>query len=184
MIFRLLGWRGIAGLTLSLALTILLVVQKGETRHWKKQSASFDRLYQEERSAFATTVANYRQAADAARAADQANIQRVVADQRAVNQRTANDFESRIAAARAEYQRLRPSAQAAADPGARGSAPMPGLSAAPGRAPQAAREDRLPPGDALTATEQAIQLDELIKWARAQAAVDNNDPAATSPPRD
>jgi hypothetical protein len=26
----------------------------------------------------------------------------------------------------------------------------------------------------LTATEQAIQLDELIKWVRAQAAVDND----------
>jgi hypothetical protein len=28
--------------------------------------------------------------------------------------------------------------------------------------------------DALTATEQAIQLDELITWVKAQAAVDPN----------
>ena len=51
---------------------------------------------------------------------------------------------------------------------------MPGLSAPPGGAAQAPGQDRLPPQDALTATEQAIQLDELIKWVRKQAAVDNN----------
>jgi hypothetical protein len=48
---------------------------------------------------------------------------------------------------------------------------MSGLPAAPAGAAQAAREDRLPDSDALTATEQAIQLDELIKWVKAQAAV-------------
>ena len=56
--------------------------------------------------------------------------------------------------------------EAAADPGAGRSAPMPGLSAAAGGAAQAAGQDRLPPADALTATEQAIQLDELIKWVQ------------------
>ena len=33
-------------------------------------------------------------------------------------------------------------------------------------------QDRFPDPDRLIATEQAIQLDELIKWVRAQAAVD------------
>ena len=70
--------------------------------------------------------------------------------------------------------------QAAADPGARGSAPVPGLPAAARGAAQAAGQDRLPQSDALTATEQAIQLDELIKWVRAQAAVDNNTAAGAS----
>ena len=52
---------------------------------------------------------------------------------------------------------------------------MPGLFPLPPRgAAQAAGQDRLPQADALTATEQAIQLDELIKWVRKQAAVDNN----------
>ena len=46
---------------------------------------------------------------------------------------------------------------------------------------QATGADRLPVPDALTATEQAIQLDELIKWVRAQAKVDNNSPAVASP---
>jgi hypothetical protein len=51
---------------------------------------------------------------------------------------------------------------------------VPKLSAAAGGAAQAAGQDRLPAPDALTATEQAIQLDELIKWVKAQAEVDPN----------
>jgi len=174
MIPRLLNWQGMAGLAATLGLAILLLVQKAETRHWKKQSASFEQLYHQEQSAFATTVASYRAAADQARAADQANVARVTADEGRINERTANDYESRLASARAYAQRLRLSSEAAADRSARRSAPMPVVSAASAGPAQAARQDRLPPSDALTATEQAIQLDELIKWVRAQAAVDNN----------
>jgi hypothetical protein len=43
---------------------------------------------------------------------------------------------------------------------------------------------RLPLADRLEATEQAIQLDELIKWVRAQAAVDSNGTQVRSQPRD
>jgi hypothetical protein len=184
MILRLLNVQGIAGIAVSLALAILLVIQKGEIRHWKKQSAGFEQLYHQEQATFAGTVAPYRAAAAQARAADQANADRVAAAQRAINERTANDYEARLAAARAAAQRLRLAAQTAADPGARGSASMPGLPAAAGSAAQAAGHDRLSDTDALIATEQAIQLDELIKWARAQAKVDNNPPAVASSPGD
>jgi hypothetical protein len=51
---------------------------------------------------------------------------------------------------------------------------MPGLSVAAGGPPQAAREGGLSVTDRLTATEQAIQLDELIKWVKAQASVQPN----------
>jgi hypothetical protein len=51
---------------------------------------------------------------------------------------------------------------------------MPGLPAAPGGADRAAAQNELSLADRLTATEQAIQLDELIKWVKAQSAVDNN----------
>ena len=176
MILKLLNWQGIAGILGSLALGILLLVQKVETAQWKKQSASFEQLYHSEQTAFSTTVAKYRAAADQARAADQANLIRVAADQAAINQRTEHEFETRLAAARADAQRLRVAAQAAADPGARGNASMPGLSAAAGGAAQAAGENEFPLADRQVATEQAIQLDELIKWVRAQAAVDPNTP--------
>jgi hypothetical protein len=176
MILRLLNWQGIAGLAATLGIGLLLIGQKIETAHWKKQSASFEQLYHQQQSALATTVANARAAADQARAADQANATRVTAEQRDINERTANDFESRLAAARADAQRLRLQPQTAADPSASRNAPVPGLSASPRGPAQGAGQNGLPPSDALTATEQAIQLDELIKWVRAQGAVDSNPP--------
>ena len=174
MMPRLLNVQGIAGIAVSLALGILLLFQKAETRHWKKQSASFEQLYRQDQAAFATTVANYRVAADQARAADRANAERVAADQRTINERTEHDFEARLAAARADAQRLRHYTAAAADSGDGGRAPVPSLPASTGGAAQNAGEDQLPDTDKLIATEQAIQLDELIKWVRAQAAVDLN----------
>ncbi|MFL6758468.1 hypothetical protein [Sphingomonas sp.] len=184
MILRLLNWQGIAGIAASVALAILLLVQKAETRHWRKQSASFDQLYRQEQSAFATTVANARAAADQARAADQANNRRVAADQRTINERTENDLEARLAAVRTRAERLRVQPEAATNPRNGRNASMPALSAAAGGAAEAADQGRLSAGDALTATEQAIQLDELIKWVQAQAAVDNNPAAVASPTRD
>jgi hypothetical protein len=44
----------------------------------------------------------------------------------------------------------------------------------PGRPRQAADQDGLSPQDRLIATEQAIQLDELIKWVEAQGRVQPN----------
>jgi hypothetical protein len=58
VILRFLNWQGIAGLAASLALAILLVIQKGETRHWRAQSGQFEQLYHGEQVAFAGTVAN------------------------------------------------------------------------------------------------------------------------------
>ena len=189
MMPRLLNVQGIAGIAVSLALGILLLFQKAETRHWKKQSASFEQLYRQDQAAFATTVANYRAAADQARAADRANAERVAADQRTINERTEHDFEARLAAARADAANihswgLRASTQAASDPGAGRNAYVPGVPSAAGRPAQAAGQNRFSPEDALTATEQAIQLDELIKWVRRQATVDNNPKPVASPPGD
>ena len=171
-LLRLLGPQGIAGLALSLALGLLLALEKGESRHWKEQGARFEQLYAKEQAALAVTIANYRAAADAARAADRANLQRVAAEQRAINERTSNDYEERLAAARSLARRLRGEAAAPADRGSGGTAPLPGLAVAAGEPAPAAREDRLPHADALLATEQAIQLDELIKWVRRQHEVD------------
>lgn len=179
-LLRLLNIQGIAGLVAGMALALLLIIQKGETRHWKKQSGQFEQLYANERAALAGTIANYRAAADAARAADRANLNRVATEQRAINERTSNEFEARLAAARQAADRLaaerlrEEAASAAADSGARGAAAVPGLPAAAGRPDQTAHQDGLPAADTLTATEQAIQLDELIKWVKRQAAVDPN----------
>ena len=170
MFLRLLNPQGIAGLAAALCLAILLVLQKAETRHWRKQSGQFEQLYQSEQSALAGTIANYRAAAEAARSADRADAERVAAAQRTINERTADDYQTRLAAARTRAERLRNPA-AAADPGSRGAAPVPGVPVAPGGVAQASGEDGLPDPDRLTATEQAIQLDELIEWVKAQASI-------------
>jgi hypothetical protein len=180
ILLRLLNPQGIAGLAASLCLAILLVLQKGETRHWKKSSASFEQLYRGEQAASAATVANYRAAAEQARAADRANAKRVRAEQSTISERTNHAFEARLADARARARRLRGEiAGPATDPGARRGASVPGLPAAAGRAAEAAGQDRLPETDALIATEQAIQLDELIKWVKAQSLV----PVSSEQPR-
>jgi hypothetical protein len=174
-LLRLLNIQGIAGLAVSLALGLMLIVQRGETRHWKKENAHFEQLYGDEQAALAGTVANYRAAAEQARASDAANAKRAAAQQRAISERTSNDYEARLAAARALAQRLRGEiAVTAADPGTGGAAPVPGLSAAAGGSHQAAGQDGFPLAERQLATEQAIQLDELIKWVRRQAAVDPN----------
>ena len=138
------------------------------------------------RKALDGTIQFYREAQVKAAAADAANKRRVEAEQARISQETADDYQNRIADARASYDRiaatrlaeqLRRGAKAPTDPGRGGSKAVPGLSAATGGAAETAGEDRLPaPGelsldDALTATEQAIQLDELISWAERQAKV-------------
>ena len=158
MILKILNWQGIAGIALSLTFGVMLLVQKGETHHWKKASAGFEQLYRQEQAAFATTAANYRSAADQARAADQANVSRVAAEQRAINERTSDEYESRVAAARADVaKRLRSQSEAAADPRAGRNASMPGLSIAARGAAEAAGKVQLPASDTLIATEQAIK---------------------------
>jgi hypothetical protein len=152
------------------AAALLWLVQSRD--HWRNTARANELRFQQEQAAHAATVANYRAAAEQARLDDAANLARVRADQAAISERTANDFETRIASARAAAVRLREQAAApAADPGAGGGAPMPGVPAAAGTVAQAAGEDRLPQSDRLLATEQAIQLDELIKWVRQQHAV-------------
>jgi hypothetical protein len=171
MILRLLNWQGIAGIAVAFVLLVMLTVQKFEAIRWKKDSEQFEKLYHQGQAAFATTVANARAAADAARAADLANAQRVAAEQNAINQRSEDEFEVRLADARARAERLRIEA-GAANCGSAGATPVPALPPAARGVDESAGENRLP--DALLASEQAIQLDELIAWVKAQAKVDNN----------
>jgi ribosomal protein L12E/L44/L45/RPP1/RPP2 len=195
-LLRLLNVQGIAGLVVSFCLGVLLILQKGETRHWRKQSGQFEQLYRGEQVAFAGTVANYRAAAEQARAADRAAAERVQAEQEDINERSNHALDSRLADARTRARRLRVEAAGrTTDPGARGGSPMPRFSPASPGTDQATGENGLPSpprevgtsreplqiDDALTATEQAIQLDELIKWVRRQAAVSPNGASGAQP---
>jgi len=177
MMLRLLNVQGVAGIAAALALLALLLFAKAETRHWRKQSGQYEQLYRAEQAAGAQTVANYRAAAETARAADAAATERARGEQDAINERTANDYEMRLAAVRDRAERLRSETGATAtDPCGGAGAAVPALPATACGAAQAAGQKRFPDADRLTATEQALQLDELIRWVKAQAGVDPNAP--------
>jgi len=186
MIPRFLNLQGMLGIAASLLLLGLFLVKAGEARHWRKQSGRYEQLYVAGQGALAQTVANYRAAAETARLQDQANAGRVKAEQRSISERTTHDLEARLADARARALRLQLGRRSPATAQRSGrAAPVPAAGAAPGAADRAAEEDGFPLGakelsleERLIATEQAIQLDELIKWVRNQAAVDR---AETSP---
>jgi hypothetical protein len=173
MIPRFLNFQGMLGIAASLLLLGLFLTKAGEARHWHKQSGRFEQLYLGEQSARAQTVANYRAAAETARQADLANAGRVAATQHTISERTTHDLETRLADARAHAARLQLGNRTPATVGGGGrAAPVPAAGPAPGPAGGAAQEDGFPLPDRLLATEQAIQLDELIRWVKAQAAVD------------
>jgi len=124
MILRLLSPQGIAGLAAALCLGLLLLLQKAETRHWRKESAGFERLYRSEQSARIATIENYRSAANQARRDDAANAARVVGEQSVINERIDHDYQARIVAARAAAERLRVEGSAGpADRGRGGTTP-------------------------------------------------------------
>jgi len=180
MIARLINPQGIAGIAVSLSLAILLGLQKMQTHHWQTQSGEFEQLYRTGQATLTATVANYRAAAETARATDLATWQRVAAEQHVINERSQNAFETRVADARSraaavatEQLRLK-AANRAANSGGGPATPVPDLSTPASSPDEASGQDRLSSSDALTATEQAIQLDELIKWVKAQVDVEPN----------
>jgi hypothetical protein len=157
------------GAALGIAAVLWLIQSRD---HWRDEARSNGKLFRAEQAAHAATIANYRSAAEQARREDAENLARVEASQAQINERTANDFETRMASARADARRLREQARAAAaDPRIGGGASVPGLPPAARAVAEAAGEGGLPESDRLMATEQAIQLDELIKWVRSQSDV-------------
>jgi hypothetical protein len=145
-----------------------------QARHWKKQSSQYEQLWHDEQTAHAVTVANYRAAADTARRLDAQNAKRVKAEQSQINERSSDDYQKRIADARARAQRLRGQSQAGTHSSGSGATPVSGVSApTPGTA-QVTGANGFPVAERLVCTEQSIQLDELIKWVRRQHDVDVN----------
>ncbi|HUE79735.1 MAG TPA: hypothetical protein VMN38_08900 [Sphingomicrobium sp.] len=183
MMLRFLNLQGMIGIAVSVVLLGLFLVKANEARRWHKQADRFERSYLAEQSARAGTIANYRAAAETARRQDLANAGRVAAEQRIISERTTHDLQARLADARARALRLQLGTRTAATAQRGGGATaVPAAGATPGLADRAAEEDGLPLAaqdfsleDRLIATEQAIQLDELIKWVIAQAAVDTQE---------
>ena len=164
------------GKLIALLATIGIICAQASMIHrWHKHYDSERAAHLADNAAHDQTVANYRAAAEQARKADAANKARVEAEADRISQEQADEYQARIAAARARAERLRSQAGAGkADPCGSGTAPVSGVSAPAEGTAEAACKDRLPAGDALTATEQAIQLDELIKWVIKVAHINVN----------
>ena len=183
MIPRFLNLQGMIGIAASLLLLTLFMVKATDARHWRKQSARYEELYAAEQSARSQTIANYRAAAETARLQDRANVARIAAEQRTISERTTNELESRLADARARAQRLRLGQGTATAVGGSGrAASVPASRTAAGAAGRSAEENGFSLTDRLIATEQAIQLDELIKWVNGQAAIRVDEPKSESSP--
>jgi hypothetical protein len=132
-----------------------------------------------ERASHEATKTGYAAAQEQAAQAETARLERIASQQKEITDDIVQDYRSRLAANRARYERLRERARTdRAAPGAPAGEPVPGLPAAPGRAAEGPG-DRLPAEDdlawRLTASEQALQLEALIAWAKRQAAIDPNE---------
>jgi hypothetical protein len=112
-------------------------------------------------------IENVRKASHEAERLQTANLTRVTKQQDAISERVSNDFETRIANARALADKLR---RDHANRSAPGNAAMPATGESTGQPVEAPDENGL--SDRLLATEQAIQLDELITWVEAQQNID------------
>ena len=175
MLLRLLNPQGIAGLAAAAVLALLLIAAKIDARHLRRsnrRSSSSSIAPRPRRMPRRSPTSGSRPSAPAPPTAPMPSAS--TAAQASISERITNDFEARLADARARAHRLRGPTPAPTDRGGGRSAAVSGLPAAAAGAAEAAGQDRLPDPDRLIATEQAIQLDALIRWVRAQASVDPN----------
>ncbi len=124
-------------------------------------------------AAFAKTVLDYHAAAIQRKASDLANVERVEVAGSAISEDTLHAYEDRLASLRADYAERVRTATAANSRGDAG-ADLPGVSEAASGVDARPGEARLPPRDALTASEQAEQLIALQDWVVKVSAIDVN----------
>lgn len=158
-------WKLILGGLMIAALVVMLNIRT----HQRDKARQ---LAKDTQAAFDTTVANYRAAAEKARADDLANVARVKAEQEAITERITDEYQDRIASADARYERLRANAEAYRS-SARESG-VPDTSDAACRAYAGTGCEGLP---ALlkAAQDNTDQLLALQDWTRAQALVEVSD---------
>lgn len=167
MLLRRFWWAiPIGALIIALALVVLkLEARTAERDKWQTQAVA-------EKQAHEQTVANYRAASAEAQRQAVANVDRVKAEQARITTEVETSYEKRVLAVRTEFaNRLRASERTASGSSS-GQPTLPAAITAPGEAYETSCKDRLPSDDALIASEQAIQLDELITWIERQALLD------------
>lgn len=135
--------------------------------------ADVRKAYALEQAAHRQTIANYRAAAEARKASDLANVQRVNTAQANISREISDDYATRLASVRADFaERVRHATQG--NTGGPGGADLPGPGTTARRVDEAAGEAKLPLKDALIASEQAEQLIALQAWVRGVSGMDMN----------
>lgn len=137
------------------------------------------------------TIADFWLASRQAETRQIENKARVATQQAAITERIEHDYQTRLSALRARHHELARAVASNAsgrlragatkvDPGAPRAAGLPGTGTAASSADEAPGDHGLSLGQRLIASEQALQLDALIDWTLAQAAV-NTSPAEAAP---
>lgn len=127
------------------------------------------------KDALALTAANYAAAANARKASDLLNVERVNTEAAAISKETVDAYNQRIAALRADFaERVRIATQA--NSGSAGRTDLPAVPVAAERADATSCQAVLPARDALVASEQAEQLIALQAWVRKTVTIDVDGP--------
>lgn len=155
-------WKLFAGTAVAGVLIVLLMISRGDTRHYKA-------LWQQEQTAHQLTIANYKAAAAEAERMDQANIVRVQTEQQAITEKVTNDYQSKLADSTDRYERLRAKAS-----GYLSHPQSPGLPASPETTCLAVAGTGCENVPTLlkAAQDNTDQLLALQAWVKAQSAVD------------
>lgn len=174
-------WRVIAAVVPILVLALTLHIRTGQRDDARQERD----LIAAQAVAFAADV---RATAERVRSTYAQNALRVEREQTQVTEEVSDEFQARIADLhrRVAALRLRTS-PGGADPGGAAGDRHPGFPDAAGGTDAAAAQAGLPaPGlslqDAIVATEQAIQLDELIRWLTRQMAIVRTPAKSAEPP--
>lgn len=136
---------------------------------WRANNGLHDTI-RTERARYAETVANFKKAQADAEAVQAHNLARVAIQQRNITDETLDDYNRRVADLRERYKRL----LAQGNRSASGNPDLPAVPNATSGTDAAAQQDGLPAADALTASEQALQLDALITWVERQSKVETS----------
>ncbi|WP_257540697.1 hypothetical protein [Sphingobium sp. CFD-1] len=153
-----------AALIAALTVTILkLEARTAERDRWQTQASA-------EKQAYDQTVANYRAASAEAQRAAVANVERVKAEQAQITERTVHDYQARLAAVDARYERVRAELATRTDLSSSEIAPVSIASDATCRAYAGTDCDGLLAKLAI-AERQAWNLVGLREWAVKQAGV-------------
>ena len=167
--------QGVIGLVAGLLLAFAWFHSASAARHWRKDSAQWEKKFRAEKIEFAKLVASYRDAQVKAKALNDAQIAAITAKRQHIDERTTHALSDNLAALRglSAGGKLRPGG--ATDQGA-------AHSTAPGTIGQGATGTAGPPGLCLSssklllAAENEERHDRLIDWAEGQGAVDPNAP--------